>query len=71
MCADAGRRIEGVQGANCFEVCIHKFCLVAIYLQVCVRDNNLFGSQYQCKLPLKTQPPSEIAAAAFRSFKKL
>ena len=29
--ADAGRRIEGVQGANCFEVCIHKFCLIAIY----------------------------------------
>ena len=33
-------------------------------VQVCVRDNNLFGSQYQCKLPFKTQPPSEIAAAA-------
>ena len=29
--ADTGRRIEGVQGANCFEVCIHNFCLVAIY----------------------------------------
>ena len=28
--ADAGRRIEGVQGANCVEVCMHKFCLVAI-----------------------------------------
>ena len=39
-------------------------------VQVCVRDNNLFGSQYQCKLPLKTQFPSEIAAAAFRSFKE-
>ena len=35
-----------------------------------VRGNNLFGSQYQCKLPLKTQLPSEIAAAAFRSFKE-
>ena len=31
MCADTVRRIEGVQGANCFEVCIYKFCLVAIY----------------------------------------
>ena len=31
ICADAGRRIEGVQGANCFEVCIHNFCLIAIY----------------------------------------
>ena len=39
-------------------------------VQICVRDNNLFGSQYQCKLPLKTQLPSEIAAAAFRSFKE-
>ena len=29
--ADAGRRIEGVQEVNCFEVCIHNFCLVAIY----------------------------------------
>ena len=39
-------------------------------VQVCVRDNNLFGSQYQCKLPFKTQLPSKIAAAAFRSFKE-
>ena len=38
--------------------------------QVHVRGNDLFGSQYQCKLPFKTQPPSEIAAAAFRSFKE-
>ena len=30
MCADTGRRIEGMQGANCFEVCIYKFCLAAI-----------------------------------------
>ena len=29
--ADTGRRIEGVQEVNCFEVCIHKFCLIAIY----------------------------------------
>ena len=33
-------------------------------VQVHVRGNDLFGSQYQCKLPLKTQLPSEIAAAA-------
>ena len=39
-------------------------------VQVHVRGNDLFGSQYQCKLPLKTQLPSEIAAAAFRSFKE-
>ncbi len=29
--ADTGCRIEGVQEVNCFEVCIHNFCLVAIY----------------------------------------
>ena len=29
ICADAGRRIEGVQGANCFAAYI--FCLAAIY----------------------------------------
>jgi DNA polymerase-4 len=39
-------------------------------VQVHVRGNDLFGSQYQCKLPLKTQLPSEIASAAFRSFKE-
>ena len=39
-------------------------------VQVHVRGNDLFGSQYQCKLPLKTQRPSEIAATAFRSFKE-
>ena len=39
-------------------------------VQVCVCGNDLFDSQYQCKLPLKTQLSSEIAAAAFRSFKE-
>ena len=37
-------------------------------VQIFVRGNDLFGSQYQCKLPVKTQLPSEIAAAAFRVF---
>lgn len=36
-------------------------------VQIYVRGNDLFGSQFQCKLPIKTQLPSEIAAAAFRS----
>ena len=31
ICAGTGRRIEGVQGVNCFEVCIHNFCLIEIY----------------------------------------
>ena len=28
----------------------------------------MLGSQYQCKLPFRTQLPSEIAAAGFRLF---
>lgn len=36
-------------------------------VQIYIRGNDLFGSQFQCKLPIKTQLPSEIAAAAFRS----
>ena len=33
-------------------------------------DIPVLREKYQCKLPLKTQLPSEIAAAAFRSFKE-
>ena len=39
-------------------------------VQVYVRGNDLFGSQFQCKLPLKTQLPEEIAAAGFRLFRE-
>ena len=38
-------------------------------VQIAVRGNDLFGSQYQTKLPFKTQLPSEIATAAFHIFK--
>jgi len=38
-------------------------------VQVAVRGNDLFGSQFQCKLPVKTQLPSEIASTAFRCFR--
>lgn len=39
-------------------------------VQVSVRGNDLLGSQFQCKLPCKTQLPSEIAAAAHRLFQE-
>ena len=39
-------------------------------VQIAVRGNDLYGSQFQCKLPIKTQLPSEIAVAAFRCFKE-
>jgi len=38
-------------------------------VQVFVRGNDLLGCQFQCKLPFKTQLPSEIAAGALRVFK--
>lgn len=47
---------------------VHK--LSAKGVQVAVRGNDLSGSQFQCKLPLKTQLPSEIASAGFEEFKK-
>jgi DNA polymerase-4 len=39
-------------------------------VQVWVRGNDLFGAQFQCKLPVRTQLPNEIAAAGFRVFKE-
>lgn len=47
---------------------IHR--LSARGVQVAVRGNDLAGSQFQCKLPLKTQLPSEIASAGFAEFKR-
>ena len=44
--------------------------LAARTVQVFVRGNNLSYSQFQCKLPFKTQLPSEIAAMAFQAFKE-
>ena len=44
--------------------------LSARTVQVYVRGDNLFGSQFQCKLPFKTQIPSEIAGTAFKAFKE-
>jgi len=38
-------------------------------VQVFVRGNDLFGSQFQCKLSCKTQLPSTIAEAAFSLFR--
>lgn len=39
-------------------------------IQIDIRGNDLFGQQYQCKLPITTQLPSEIGASAFRLFKE-
>ena len=44
--------------------------LSARTVQVAVRGNDLLSSQFQCKLPFKTQLPSEIAATAFRAFQE-
>ena len=37
-------------------------------VQIYVRGNDLLGAQFQCKLPFRTQLPSEIAAAGFNLF---
>lgn len=39
--------------------------LMACGVQVSIRTNDLYGSQYQCKLPFRTQLPNEIAGAGF------
>ena len=44
--------------------------LAATGVEVYVRRNDLWGDQYQCRLPIKTQLPSEIANAGFRLFQK-
>ena len=37
--------------------------LSACGVQIWIRGNDLSGSQFQCRLPVRTQLPSEIAAA--------
>lgn len=49
---------------------LHLHGLSAKGVQVYVRTKDLLGKQYQCKLPLKTQLPREIAHAAFRVFRE-
>ena len=57
LCQDVGHRLR-----------LHE--LSARGVQVAVRGNDLFGSQFQCKLPCKTQLPSEIGSAAYRLFRE-
>lgn len=42
--------------------------LMACGVQIHVRANDLYGLQYQCKFPFRTQLPNEIAAAGFNLF---
>lgn len=44
--------------------------LAATGVQIWVRANDLSGVQFQCKLPYKTQVPSEIANAGFNLFQR-
>ncbi|MCQ2420853.1 MAG: DNA polymerase IV [Clostridia bacterium] len=39
-------------------------------VQLFIRGNDLYGSQYQCRLPIKTQLPSELAHAGFALFRQ-
>lgn len=47
---------------------VHK--LAARGVQISVRGNDLYGCQFQCRLPFKTQLPSEIAEYSFRLFQE-
>ncbi len=44
--------------------------LAARGVQIWIRGNDLSGMQFQCKLPVRTQLPNEIAAAGFRLFRE-
>lgn len=44
--------------------------LAARGVQISIRGNDLGGVQYQCKLPFKTQLPSEIAHYGYELFRK-
>ncbi len=44
--------------------------LAARCVQIWIRANDLGGMQCQCKLPFRTQLPSEITAAGFRLFQE-
>ncbi len=39
-------------------------------VQIYIRSNDLCGAQFQCRLPVRTQLPSEIAATGFRLFRE-
>lgn len=47
---------------------VHELCAKTV--QVAVRGNDLFGSQFQCKLPMRTQVSSDIAKVALRAFQE-
>lgn len=42
--------------------------LMARGVQIYIRSNDLYGNQFQCKLPIRTQLPHEIANASFKLF---
>ena len=44
--------------------------LAAKGVGIWIRRNDLYGEQFQCRLPLKTQIPHEIAAAGFELYRE-
>ena len=44
--------------------------LAAKGVMIWIRRNDLYGEQFQCRLPLKTQLPNEIAAAGFKLYQE-
>ena len=50
--------------------CLRLYGLSAKGVQISIRGDTLFSSQFQCKLPFKTQLPSEIGCAAYKLFQE-
>ena len=47
---------------------VHELCATGV--MIWIRSNDLSGEQFQCKLPVRTQLPSEIATAGFNLFQE-
>ena len=46
----------------------HRLRVHELMAQIYIRSNDLYGNQFQCKLPVRTQLPHEIANAGFKLF---
>lgn len=49
---------------------LSKYGIHTTGVQISIRGNDFITTQYQCKLPIKTQLPSEIAKTGFRLFQE-
>ncbi len=65
---EVGRVIQELAQDVGHRLRVHELCARGV--QLYVRGNNLFGAQFQCRLPVRTQLANEIAAAGFKLFRE-